>query len=266
MKEIIIKKMVLSSLCIISIALVGCKGTPVPDSGFIEDPDIMKECELVPFRKVWKDGKINFKKYNKIMVAPIFTKAQVEKSFLEKSNIYTYLGDDDKDLKEFTDYTTEALKKAVQKDKKFRLVDKPDSNTILLELALVKVVPGKPIVKGASSAGNVATPILTKTPLAFIIIPIKLIAKKSSDTPGALDSSVAIEGRIRDATTKKVIATFADQKKETTAFINLKDFSSYGTPRQLVDEWAEEIIEALNSNMGKDAKVEREKSVKPINM
>jgi hypothetical protein len=39
----------------------------------------------------------------------------------------------------------------------------------------------------------------------------------------------------------------------------------YGNPRQLVDEWADQIIEVLISNMGKDAKVERKSSTKITN-
>ena len=265
MKTNVVKKTLLTALCIFTIALVGCKATPVADSGFVEEPDMMKETEFLPFHRAWKDEKINFKKYTKIMVAPIFTESQLEKSWLENSNLYHYLGKDEKDLAAFADYTAEALKKAVREDKKFKLVNKPDPNTIILELALVKVVPGKPVVKGASNVSSVASPILTKTPLAFIIIPVKFVAKNSMDD-SPMDSSVAIEGRIRDATTKKVIATFADRKKQKTAFFNLKDFSAYGNPKQLVDEWAEQIIEALNSNMGKDAKVERKSSSTIINL
>ncbi len=264
MKTNSVKKTALTGLCILTIALVGCKTTPVADSGFVEEPDMMKETEFLPFHRAWKDEKINFKKYTKIMVAPIFTKAQLDKSWIEKSNLYHYLGKDEKDLAAFADYTTEALKKAVQKDEKFSLVNKPDPNTIILELALVKVVAGKPVIKGTSNVSSVASPILTATPLAFIIIPVKFVAKSTMDSP--MDSSVAIEGRIRDATTKKVIATFADRKKQKTAFFNLKDFSAYGNPKQLVDEWAEQIIEVLNSNMGKDAKVERKSSSTIINL
>ncbi len=191
-----------------------------------------------------------------MIVVPIFTESQLDKSWLEKSNIYYYLGDEDKDLAEFANYTAEALRKAVEKDEKFSLVEKPDSQTIILELALVKVVPGKPIVGGISNLGSL-------TPIGFILSPVKMTALGTTDSP--FRSSVAIEGRIRDASTKKVIATFADRRKQRTTFFNLKDFTSYGNPRQLVDEWAEQIIEVLHANMGKDAKVKRESSLNPIN-
>ena len=226
----------------------------------------MKETELLPFNRAWKNQTIDFKKYNKIMVAPIFTKAQLDKSWLEKSDLYYYLGKNDQQLAAFADYTTEALKKAVREDKKLKLVNKPGPNTIILELALVKVVPGKPIIKAAENAGSVVTPILTATPLGFVIIPVKFVANSASEEPGPTDSSVAIEGRIRDSMTKKVIATFADRKKQKTAFFNLKDFSAYGNPKQLVGEWADQIIEVLNSNMGEDAKVERKSSSTIINL
>jgi len=256
-KALITQKIVLASLLILTIAFLGCKAPPVADSGFVEEPEMMKECEFLPFHRAWKDGKINFKKYDKIMVAPIFTEAQLDKSWLEKSNMYYYLGSGDKDLAKFADYTTEALKKAVEEDEKFSLVEKPDSQTVILELALVKVVPGKPVIAGIGNIGNF-------TPIGFMLSPIKMTAHGTMDSP--FRSSVAIEGRIRDGETKKVIATFADRRKQRTAFFNLKDFSSYGNPKQLVNEWAEQIIEVLNSNMGRDGKVKRRKSLNPINI
>lgn len=248
MKANIIKKSVLTGLCILTVILAGCKTPTAGDSGFVKDPEMMKECEFLPFQRAWKEEAINFKKYNKIMVAPIFTEAQLKQSWIEKRNLYYYLGSKDKDLAEFANYTAEALRKAVEADESFSLVTKPDSKTVLLELALVKVVPGKPIFAGIDNLGNL-------TPIGFCLSPIKMGYHEAADSP--LRSSVAIEGRIRDAETKKVLATFADRKKQKTSFFNLQDFSSYGNPKQLVDEWAEQVIEVLHANMGKDAKVEK---------
>ena len=256
MKANIIKKSVLTGLCILTVILAGCKAPTVGDSGFVDEPEMMKECEFLPFHRVWKDEAINFKKYDKIMVAAVFTEAQLKQSWIERSNIYYYLGDKDKDLAKFANYTTEALKKAVEADESFSLVIKPDSQTVILELAIVKVVPGKPIIAGIDNLGNL-------TPIGFILSPVKMTAHGTLDSP--IRSSVAIEGRIRDGVTKKVIATFADRKKQRTTFFNLKDFSSYGNPKQLIDEWAEQIIEVLDSNMGKDAPVKRKSSMNPIN-
>ncbi|MCK5536058.1 MAG: DUF3313 family protein, partial [Bacteroidales bacterium] len=113
-----------------------------------------------------------------------------------------------------------------------------------------------PVIAGIGNLGNF-------TPIGFVLSPVKMTAHGTMDSP--MRSSVAVEGRIRDGVTKKVIATFADRKKQRTTFFNLKDFSSYGNPKQLIDEWAEQIIEVLDSNMGKDAPVKRKSSMNPIN-
>ncbi len=226
------------------IVLSACKAEPLKPSGFIEHPEMMTHCELIPFQKVWKDPNVKATDYDKIMVAHVFTKNDADKSWMEEANVRTWLDEEGNDVKEFAEYTEKAFRQALSKSKKYHLVDKPGPRTIVLELALVKIVPGKPVL---GAAKNLATPVVGAFRLmAIAAAPAKTAVSASTDSP--LQASVAIEGRIRDAMTKKVIATFADREKQESAIFNLEDFSAYGNLKQIVDEWARQFVEVLDKN------------------
>ena len=233
-----------------------CSTPPVKEAGFIEHPQLMRHYECIPFQRAWKDRNVRLKEYNKIVVMPVFTKDQLEKSWLEQNNLRYLLGDEETDLAEFATYTELAFKRAVMADRRLKLTNKRGPNTMILELALVKVVPGKPIISGLSNLGNL-------TPIGFMLMPVKLGAQTATDSP--MLSSVAIEGRFRDSETGKVIATFADRERQKVAIFNALDFTSYGNPQQIVDQWALELVQTLNMDIARGDKVERPSGFTPVN-
>ncbi len=223
------------------VLLAGCTAEPAKPSGFIEHPEMMKKYDLIPFQKAWKDPNAKTSQYNEIMIVPVFTKNQLDKSWMENANIRTWTDNENNDVKEFAKYTENAFRKAVSRSKKYKLVDKSGPHTMILELALVKIVPGKPVL---GAAKNLAAPIVGGFKLmALAMAPARTAVSSTTDSP--MQASVAIEGRIRDGITKKVIATFADREKQESAIVNLKDFSAYGNLEQIVDEWAKQFVEVL---------------------
>jgi hypothetical protein len=235
------------SLLILSVLcgfLAGCKASPVPDSGFIKNPEMMKHYDVLPVQKAWKDPDFKASNYNEIMVVPVYTKDQLDKTWMEEANIRTWLDDEDRDVREFAQYTEKAFKKAVSNSKNYKLVDKAGPKTLILELALVKIVPGKPVL---GAAKNLAAPIVGGFRLmALAMAPARTAVSASSDSP--MQASVAIEGRILDGVSKKVVATFADREKQESAVVNLKDFSAYGNLEQIVDQWASQFVEILDKH------------------
>jgi len=145
------------------------------------------------------------------------------------------LDEEKQDMADFAKYTEDAFKKAIKEDpnKRFQLVDKPGPNTLVLEIALVKVVPGKPIKGALKNAANL-------TPIGAIIMPLKMGKQGYTDSPG--QASVAIEGRLTDSRTGEYFAMFADRRKQKTAVFNANDFTAYGNLRQIVDEWANGFV------------------------
>lgn len=95
---------------LILVFIAGCKAEPVKPSGFIKNPEMMKKYDLIPFQKAWKDPNFKASTYNQIMVVPVFTQNQLDKSWMEEANVRTWLDKEDKDVKEFARYTEKAFK------------------------------------------------------------------------------------------------------------------------------------------------------------
>lgn len=246
------------SLLITTVLLVaGCSTPPVRDAGFIEHPEMLRHYEFVPVQRAWKDPAVRLRAYTKIMVMPVFTRDQLEQSWLERNNIRHILHEDENDLAEFATYTEQAFRKAISDDRRLVLTNRPGPHTMILELALVKVVPGKPIVSGLSNLCNF-------TPIGFLVMPVKLGAETATDT--SLLSSVAIEGRFRDSESGRVIAAFADRRRQNVAILNIRDFTVYGNPKQIVDEWARELVQTLHMDVARGDKVERPYEFTPVNL
>lgn len=239
----------------IAAALYGCKADPVQETNFLPNSEKLQDTSGGAAQKAWKDPNVNLLNYDKVIVVPVFTEDQLQRSWLERNNIRHLLGDDQKDLLDFAKYTEEAFKKAIAADKRLSLASKPGPKTLILELALVKVVPGKPIIAALGNLSNL-------TPFGVILMPAKVGAKASTDSP--MQASVAIEGIVRDSQTKKVIGMFADREKEKAAIFNFNDFRAYSNLKQIVDEWAAQFVEAMNRKPD-DPKIKDSKVFVPVN-
>ncbi|HCE44563.1 MAG TPA: hypothetical protein DET40_13535 [Lentisphaeria bacterium] len=263
MKHLIKACRICPIFCLLAVFLAGCSSEPVKPAGFAKNPELMKKYDLVPLDKVWKDPAFDSRAYNSIMIVPVFTRAQLDKSWMEEANVRTWMDEESQDVKDFAKYTENAFRKAVQKSRNYKLVDKPGPRTLIFELALVKIVPEKPILGVAKTA---ATPVIGAfRAMAFVMAPVKTAVSANTDSP--LQASVAIEGNIRDSMTKKVVASFADREKQTSAIINFQDFSAYGNLEQIVDEWAREFLEIMDKRpLQTGVKVEDERpAMKLIN-
>ena len=125
---------------------------------------------------------------------------------------------------------------------------------MVLKLGLAKVVPGKPAL---GLLRNVPLPI---GKAGFIISPAIKLAGASIDD---LKASVAVEGELLDSRTREPIAMFADVATEKSAVVNTALLTSYGTPREIVDQWAEWFVATLNRKPNE--KIERKAGFKLIN-
>jgi hypothetical protein len=234
----------------------GCVSPNIPPEKivFLKNPELLKKYELVPFQKAWKDKNVDLRHYSKIILEPVILSQHLSRNELEELNISTALGNDKNEILKFAKYTKRAFKKAIRNDPRLQLVSEPGPNTLIIRLALVKVVPGKPLF---GIIRNVPIPI---GKAGFLISPA---AKLTGATVDSLKSSVAIEGEFIDSQTGKVVAMFADKQTETTALINMNLMSTYGTPREIVHKWAELIVKCLNRRPGE--KIEAPDSIKLIN-
>ena len=115
-------------------------------------------------------------------------------------------------------------------------------NRLFLELALTEFVPTSP-------SGNVM-----KTAAGFVVGPLSGLA--SPWTKGTL----AIEGRLRDPETGKVVFQFADRESDPMTIVSVRSFKASAFAEIIVGQWAEQFAAAVRSPAGikiKDAPVFR---------
>ncbi|OGV50652.1 MAG: hypothetical protein A2X49_14145 [Lentisphaerae bacterium GWF2_52_8] len=243
----------------LALVFCGCKATPVEDSGFLKDPQLMKNDPRVPVDRVWRNPNVKISDYKKIIVKPIFIGKTLDRNWLERNNIRTWMGDEDQDVAQFAKYMDDAFKTAIEEDPQQRLtvVNKPGPSTMVLEIAIVKIVPGKPILGAISTAANF-------TPIGLLMIPLKFGAKASLDSP--TQASMAVEGRIYDSETGRILLMFANNQKEKTAVINFEDLTAYGNLKEIADGMAAKFVECMNKKpFETGAEIETDSQLRVIN-
>ena len=114
---------------------------------------------------------------------------------------------------------------------RLELVDKAGPKTLVVELALVELTPSKVYWNTAATAAG-------------------FVAPGASLLMAAGRGTIAMEGKIKDGKTGKVIGTFKDKESDKFAPINLRNYAWYGGADRTINEWAKQFAELLNSPAG----------------
>jgi len=241
-KETLMQKVnVLLKMSVLAVmALAGCKATPAPDSGFIEDSSKMRRNPDSPFAKGYWNREVSQKKYTEIYVAPVNTKYVLAQNIWEGANAVQVKEEDIRNaLDQMGKYMQDAFKKAASEDprKRFVLVDKPGPNTIVLEMAIVQLVPSKAVLN--------ALGFITWIPTAVTVVGSSIT--QSQDQGKGV---IAIEARLRDGATGEVVGMFADRECPPTALLDIKAMNWWAPCKAVIDTWAKQFIEVAN-NPGK---------------
>lgn len=110
----------------------------------------------------------------------------------------------------------------------FRLASGPGKDVLVVELALVELVPSNAYWNaGATAAG-------------FVVPGAGLLSAAGA-------GSIAIEGRLRDGSTNKVFATFKDRRKDKVAPVNIGSYTWYHGAEGNITDWAAEFAELINT-------------------
>ena len=108
------------------------------------------------------------------------------------------------------------------------LASGPGPGVLVVEIALVELVPSKAYWNaGATAAG-------------FVIPGAGFLS-------AAGRGSIAIEGRARDGGTGKIIATFKDRRADKVAPINFDSYTWYEGAEGNVSDWASEFAQLVNT-------------------
>jgi len=231
-----LRKKVTNSLWVLPLIaglfLSGCKAKPASDSGFLEEPEKMTKQERYPFHRAYWNNKFPPNRYTQLLVRPVDTWHMLEQSFWHNANIRHEQIDEDaqKIAREMKLAVENAAR--IDPNNRFALVQSPGPNTLILEIALVELVPNK-VSMGALGIASFG------------------IAGGAGVAAGAVGGSgkgtVAFEARIRDGATNKVIGMFADREEGATAPVDIGALSWYHHAHSIIDTWARQMIELANT-------------------
>jgi hypothetical protein len=240
------------AVLVVSVAWLGaCKAKPAQEpSGFLADNQkLAEDNELYPFHKVWFGTAWNDPGKRTLYVAPVNTDYVKQSTWWTQANLKG--GDEQmaQDLANLAVYTEEEFEKAFREDdrQRFTVVDAPQADSLILEMALVDVVPNKAALGALGLAATIVA-----APLGASIA-----AKESAK------GSVAIEGRFRDAQTGKVVAMFADREAGKFGPINLRRATWYGEAHKIIQEWADQWVKIANAEPGEKVKDTRTFTLMP---
>jgi len=221
-------------------ALAGCKAASAPDSGFLDDSGKMTKNPNLPFDKGYWNREVSQTKYTKIYVAPVNTKYVMAQNIWERANeVQVNQEDIGKAVDQMGSYMREAFKKAAAEDPKKRLavVDKPGPNTIVLEMAIVQLVPSKAALNALGF-------------ISWIPTAVTVVGSTVTESEDQGKGVIAIEARLRDGATGEVMGMFADRERPPTAIVDIKSVTWWAPCKAVIDTWAKQFIEVAN-NPGK---------------
>ena len=222
----------------------GCKAKPMENSGFLENADLMAQNPNLPFQKFYWNKQHDPKAYTEIMVAPVDTRYSLAQTIWEKASAANVTEEQVRTaVQAVAEYARQSFVRAASEDprKRFKVVDKAGPHTVILEVALVQLVPSKAVMNA----------------LDYVTWVPAVIQTAGSIGTGSEDSGkgvVAIEARLRDGATGEVVGMFADRERPKTALLDLKSLSWWAPAKAILDEWSGQLIELANQPPGKAVK------------
>ena len=221
------------TVALVSGVLVGCKAAPAPSVGFA-DPKILKNDPNIPFDKFWLRPGPDWKTYDAIYVAEINTSYMLQMTAWQKGEGQA---DIEKDVHNLAEYARDSIKKAFREDPKhhFKVLDVPshDPHSLVLEVALIEVVPSKVLLNALGYAPF------------FFGTGITVVRTLANDK-----STAAFEARVRDAVTGEVVALAADREAEQFAPVDLRGLIWYSDAEGILDDWSHQFVTIANAKPG----------------
>ena len=224
----------------------GCRAKPAPDSGFLQDPKRMQPQAGIPYNRIWINPRYHDRTYSEIYVAPVNTDYVMAENIWEKATIAeSNKLDVKKNVAMLAEYHRNAYIKACQKDPKkhFKIVDKPGPNTLILEMAIVQLVPSKAELQALG-----LVPIMG---VGLGVTAVEIGASNATKSEDQGKGVIAMEARLRDGATGEVVSMFADREHPPTAIVDIKALFWWEPAKPICDGWARQFVELANSPKGK---------------
>ena len=183
-----------------------------------------------PFHRVWISKKLlsNREHYTKLVLPPVSlgylltTSDDTHIKILSEKQVK-------KDAEKLARYFNKAFVREFSKpDSRVVIVAEPDENSFILEVAIVELVPTD-LVRNV--AGNIAGALFPGGSLLSV---------------GA-GGVIAVEGKLRDAKTRDILAEFQDREMAKLRPVDIQGLTAYGFAREAIDDWAAQSRELLNT-------------------
>lgn len=204
------------------------KAGPMKKTTDFVEGSIMRPRGDIPFHRAWEASQVDFSKFTEIYIAPVNTEYLLENSWWKDLNHKKA----EDNIDDVADYMHKTIRKAYFMDprKRFKVVRTPGSKTLVLEIAIVELVPNK---AGFSILMTAAGPAFGSIAAAAL----GGVAKKVGST-----STIAIEVRLRDGGDGAIVGMIADREQKKGSIVNIKDFTWYGPVKTIIKEWGDQFI------------------------
>ena len=206
---------------------------PAADSGFNPRTTATANSRAAFLQQVWiadsYRGKPVSEQFSSVYIAPVSTRFMAEQSWWQQQTPMRQESLSE-DTRAIATRMRQQFMAAIINNRahKISLARAPGPGVLVIELALVELVPSKAYWNAAATAAGFAVP-----GAGFLSI--------------AGRGSIAIEGRARDGATKSVIATFKDRRADKTAPVDLGKYTWYHGAEANITDWAAEFAEFLNT-------------------
>jgi hypothetical protein len=203
--------------------LSGCRADPAPDAGFVTDPSLMTKEDDLPFDAVWLKPGVDLRGFKSVYIAPIDTTHLLKQDWWDKVNFAP--GDQQKEAQILANYFHERLTDAFQADdrKVYQVVDQPQHDSLIIELAIVEVVPTK--------------------------IWLNIIGYAALG--GLSEGTTAFEGRLRDGKNQELIGEMKDREFGQMSLVNISDFSWCRHSEHTIKIWSSDLVKMCYRTPGK---------------
>lgn len=210
-------------------ALASCRtayeeldASPLPPTSFLPDSKrLVRQGVEYPFQYLWFDRSTDWKRFKKLKFAKVDVSHLLSQSWWESVNT-----DKVDALKAQAGQIGEYMRNAFIRDIiaepycSFVITDAVDSETAVIELALVQLVPTKAFF---NAAGTVAS----------VFIPGASLVASHFDA-----GCVAMECKIVDGRTGRVVAMLSDRERDRSVVLSVSNYTWYGHAKQIIDDWA----------------------------
>lgn len=228
----------LSVLALSAILVSGCESAykhlsaePLPPTSFLPEPQrLVRQQASFPFNYLWYEKSLDWERFKKIKFDRVDLSHMLAASWWQNFN-EAKVKDMRKDAEGIGEYMRNAFIREIIADSRhsFAMTDKVDSETVVIQLAIVQLVPTKAFMNAVTSAAD------------FVIPGASLLSMANA-------GSVAMECRILDGRDGKVVAMLADRESDPARMISMANFTWYGHSKEIIDGWAKSFAEMAVSD------------------